>query len=66
MVTQQYFRLEVLAALKREVACDPYIYLASIKCVVKCNGVKFMKHQLYIRIYQFVSAYQVRQKRECC
>src|SRR5205814_8080045 len=65
-VTQQYSRLEILAAVKREGARDGDIDLASVTCLVQFDRIEIMECELYVRILQLVSANEVRQERERC
>src|SRR4029077_10979101 len=65
-VTQQYSRLSVLAALKRRGPRDGDIDLDSVTCLVQFDRIEIMECKLYVRIFQFVSANEVRQERECC
>jgi hypothetical protein len=63
---QQYSRLSVLAALKREGPCDGDIDLTSVTGLVQFDRIEIMECKLYVRIFQFVSANEVRQEGEGC
>src|SRR4029077_13079532 len=65
-VPQQYSRLSILAALKREGPRDGDIDLASVTCLLQFNRIKIMECKLYVRIFQLISANEVRQKGEDC
>jgi len=54
--------LSVLAALKRKGPRDGDIDLASVTCLVQFTGIEIMECKLYVRIFQFVSANEVRQE----
>src|SRR4029077_17082686 len=61
-----YSRLSILAALKREGPRDGDIDLASVTCLVQFGRIQIMKCELYVRIFQLVSANEVGQERESC
>jgi hypothetical protein len=63
-VMEQYSRLSIPAALRREGASDGDIDLASVTCLVQFNRIEVVECKLYVRVFQLVSANEVRQERE--